>query len=264
MWFDSHCHLHLCEVDASLPAIIERALEASVVGMVTLGTDVATSTRSVAIADGERVFAAAGVHPSSAEEWSSSAEDAIEALLARPEVVAVGETGLDFYREHALPATQQDAFRAHIDLAKRHDKAMVVHTRNSTAEALDAVKEEGAPDRFVFHCWSADAERLELALSLGAYISFAGNVSFRSAEPLRELAARVPDDRIMVETDSPYLTPVPNRGKPNQPRNVVDVGRAVAAARCVDVEELARITTANAVAFFALEGEPTGSADTSR
>jgi TatD DNase family protein len=261
VWFDSHCHLHLCEEQEPLSALVERAGQASVEGMVTLGTDVETSTRSVEISDRHRVFAAAGVHPSSADRWGPAAAESIEALLQRPEVVAVGETGLDFYRQHCPPAIQQKAFRAQIALARRHGKAMVVHTRNSVSEALDAVEEEGAPERFVFHCWSGHREQLERALSLGAYISFAGNVSFASASDLRELAALVPDDRVMVETDSPYLTPVPHRGKPNEPRHVVDVGRAVAEARGQDESVLADVTRANALRFFGLAGLGGGSWD---
>ncbi len=252
MWFDSHCHIHLCET-ATSAQIIEAATATSVEAMVTVGTDLASSGTSVELARHPNVFAAVGVHPNSADGWHDDAARAVERWLVDDNVVAVGESGLDFFRDHVAPDTQRIAFVDHIQLAKSHDKALITHTRDSLDEALDVLEQQGPPARFVFHCWSGDRAQLERALDQGAYISFAGNVSFNSAHDLRETAARVPDDRLLVETDSPYLTPVPHRGKPNEPARVGHVGEAVAHARGADVVATARHTTANARRFFGIE-----------
>ena len=250
MWFDSHCHLHLCEENAPAAEVIERARSAGVDEMLTVGIDVESSRRSVELASEPGVHASVGLHPNSATAWSDSIESELAAMLERPEVVAVGETGLDFYRDAAPPELQHTAFAAHIDLAKRYEKALVIHTRASIDEAIEVLAVEVAPDRVVFHCWSGDENQMRRALDLGAYISFAGNVSFKSAEDLRAVARAVPHDRFLVETDSPFLSPVPHRGKPNEPRQVTFVGVAVAQARAVSVHMLAEQATQNARALF--------------
>jgi TatD DNase family protein len=231
---------------------VEAAAAATVEAVVTIGTDLSSSRKAVELAGDPRVFAAVGVHPNSADEWTSETETALVELLSSERVVAIGETGLDFYRDHVPPAVQQPAFEAQIDLAKRYDKALVIHTRSSIDAALDVLEASGPPQRFVFHCWSGDEGQLDRALAMGATISFAGNVSFKNAQNLRDAAVAVPPDRLMVETDSPYLTPVPHRGQPNEPSHVVLVGEAVATARGQDVASLGRLTTANARRFFDL------------
>lgn len=251
MWFDSHCHLHLCD-GATTEQILDHARDAGVANVVTVGTDPGSSRAAVASTEDDRVYAVAGVHPNSANEWDGAARSEIERLLASPRVVGVGESGLDFYRDHVEPAQQERAFRDHIALAKEHDKALVIHTRSSVDTALDLLVAEGPPQRFVFHCWSGDDDQLRRALDLGAYVSFAGNVSFKTAQNLREAAALVPPDRLLVETDSPYLAPVPFRGKANEPARVVFVGEAVAAARGEDTGVVARRTTDNALRLFGL------------
>jgi TatD DNase family protein len=252
VWFDSHCHLHLCE-SARPDQIVEAADAAGVDAMLTVGIDVSSSRKAVALASDRRVFAAVGLHPNAAEDWSDEVETALRELLRGDRVVGVGESGLDFYRDSASPDAQRRAFCRHIALTKEMNKALVIHTRESLDAALDVLEEEGPPDRFVFHCWSGHREQLERALDLGAHVSFAGNVSFKSAQNLRDAAAAVPEERLMLETDSPYLTPVPLRGRPNEPSHVSLVGEAVAAARGVDVGTVARVTTSNARRFFALD-----------
>ena len=226
---------------------------AGVEAAVTIGTDVGSSRVAVGLAADERVFAAVGVHPNSAHEWDEEVLTIASDLLKSERVVAVGETGLDFYRDHVAPDVQLPVFEAHIGLAKAHDKALVIHTRASVDAALDVLERVGPPDRFVFHCWSGDDQQLSRALDLGASISFAGNVSFKNAQNLREAARAVPADRLMVETDSPYLAPVPHRGEANEPSHVALVGEAVAIARGQDVGTLARQTTSNARRFFGLD-----------
>lgn len=250
MWFDSHCHLHLCEENGSVGEVVDRARGAGVVGMLTVGIDVPSSRRSVEIAREFGVKAAVGVHPNSATEWNEDAEAALRALLSSDVVAAVGESGLDFYRDYAPADAQRVAFAAHIRLAKEYGKVLVIHTRDSVDEALGMLASEGPPERFIFHCWSGDGSQLREALDLGAHISFAGNVSFKNASDLREAAATVPDDRLLVETDSPFLSPEPHRGKPNEPRQVSFVGLAVAETRRVPASVLADRTSNNAAAIF--------------
>ena len=245
-WFDSHCHLHICEENDPVGDVLARAREVGVCEMLAVGIDVASSERAAELASHEGVVASAGVHPNSANEWTPDVATKIEGLLARSEVRAVGETGLDFYRDYVAPDVQRRAFRDHVALSKATEKALVIHTRASVEAVLDELEGAGAPPRLVFHCWSGDEDALKRALALGSYISFAGNVSFKSAQDLRDAAGLVPAGRLLVETDSPYLAPVPHRGTPNEPALVRFVGAAVAAARNEDVEELAARTRDNA------------------
>ncbi len=250
MWFDSHCHLHLVEDDAG--AVVARCREAEVEDLLTVGIDVESSRRAVALAHEHGVRAAVGLHPNSADEFSDGVMEALEALVQDERVVAIGESGLDFYRDRARPDKQLAAFSAHAALAKDRDKALVIHTRDSLDEALTALERFGPPQRLVFHCFSGTPDQLRRALDLGAFISFAGNVSFKSAEDLRRSAALVPGDCLLIETDSPFLAPVPKRGRPNEPAYVSYVGKAVAAARGVDERDVALATTANARKLFGL------------
>lgn len=253
MWFDSHCHLQICAEDRPLDDLLDAARTAGLKGMVTVGIDLASSRRVVDIADGEFVWAAVGIHPNSATESDERSLAEIEELVADPRVVAVGESGLDFYRDHAPPDRQRDAFSAHLSLAKRNDIALIIHTRASVGAALDLFEEQGPPNRFVFHCWSGNETELARALALGAYVSFAGNVTFKNAPDLRERAAEVPAERLLVETDAPYLAPVPNRGRPNEPAWVGFVGQVVAEVRGENATHVARVTEANARRLFALD-----------
>lgn len=250
MWFDSHCHLYEIEDPA---AAVARAGGAGVTGMVVLGTDRDSSVRALELARYEGVWAGCGVHPTSSRGWHGSWADAVEELLADERVVAVGESGLDLHRDDTYLDDQLAAFRAHIGMARRNEKALVIHTRASVDEALDVLEEVGPPERFVFHCWSGDPGQLKRALGLGAMISFAGNVSFKKSLALRDAASSVPDDRLLIETDSPYLAPEPRRGRSNEPAFVVHVGEAVAGARGVPAGDLALLTTGNARRFFGLE-----------
>ena len=252
MWFDSHCHLHLCD-HASVSELVERARTGGVEQMTTIGIDVASSRRSLEIAKEHGVLASIGLHPNDAEDLTDDVERDLREMAAAHGVVAVGESGLDFYRDSATPDAQYRAFDLHIGLAKELDKALVIHTRESIDEATRHLAQVQPPARFVFHCWSGDEDQLRAALELDAYVSFAGNVSFKSAENLRDAARLVPSDRLLVETDSPYLSPVPQRGKPNEPARVALVGAAVAEARGVAEDELAASTTENARRFFALD-----------
>jgi TatD DNase family protein len=251
-WFDSHCHLHLCADNSPLDATVARARAAGVDELVTMAIDSQSSIESLRIAQRYDVFCSAGVHPNSATEYGPDARASIEELLTEKRVVAVGETGLDFYRDRAPVDVQRRSFLEHIELAHEYNKALIIHTRDSVEAALDMLRAAGPPKRLVFHCWSGDLPQLNDAVEEGAYISFAGNVSFKNAGDLRSVAREVPLDKILVETDSPFLAPVPHRGKPNEPAYVADVGAALAATLDLAVEDLATTTTSNARALFGL------------
>jgi TatD DNase family protein len=253
VWFDSHCHLFECAPEDELSGVVARAHSAEVHEILVAGVDFTSSRRSVKLAAQEGIYAAVGVHPNACAGWEASWTVPVEELLQEEGVVALGESGLDFYRDEAPKEQQRAAFAAHIDLAKRFDRALVIHTRASVEAALQMLADPpGPPPRFVFHCWSGNAVALDRALGLGAYVSFAGNVSFKRSDNLRTLAALTPEDRILVETDSPYLAPEPYRGRPNEPANLVRVGAVVAAARGISPARLAAASTANARRLFGL------------
>jgi TatD DNase family protein len=250
VWFDSHCHLF--DVEGDPADVVARAAGLGVTDMLVCGTDPATSRAAAELTALTGVWAAAGLHPTSAREWSDEAAAEIEGLLGRERVVAVGESGLDMYWDTSYLDVQTRVFEAHVAWAKEHDKALVIHTRNSVDEAVETLERVSPPERLVFHCWSGDRDQMARVLDLGAFVSFAGNVTFKSAAQLRELAAEVPGDRLLVETDSPYLAPVPHRGKPNEPAYVALVGSAVAEARGDSVETIAATTVANARRLLSL------------
>jgi len=235
--FDSHCHLDAMGVD-----IGQSLLDAAAVGVtrvVTVGDTLKSSrwAADTAVAyDG--VVAAVAVHPNEAGNIDESTWDGLAELAAQPRVRAVGETGLDYYWGRVPAGVQQEAFRRHIDLAKRAGKALVIHDRDAHDDVLRVLREEGAPEWTVFHCFSGDAAMAAECVRAGYVLSFAGTVTFKNAPELREAAALVPLDQLLVETDAPYLTPVPYRGRPNAPYLVPLTVRALAAVKSVHIEHL--------------------------
>jgi TatD DNase family protein len=252
MWFDSHCHLHTVAEREPLDEVLRRARGALVNDVLSLGLDAETSQQVRDLTVNEGVWAGAAFHPSETKGWQDSWIEPIDRLLEDPKVVAVGETGIDHYWDRDFDLDQEAAFRAHIQMSKKHDKALVIHTRDSLDVTLAIVDDAGPPERLVFHCWSGDDDQLHRALELGSYISFAGNSTFKKNATLRELAAAVPSDRILIETDSPYLTPEPHRGKSNEPAFVAHVGAALAEVRGEEVAAFAEMTTQNARTLFGL------------
>ena len=254
-WVDAHCHLD--DVgggeDAVLQAVIGRARAAGVERMVTIGTDLATSRAAAGIAAAhEGVWAAVGVHPHDATTLTGKALDELEALASEPKVVAIGEIGLDYFRDLSPRDVQQEAFRRQLALARRLGAPVVIHMRDAHQDVFGILEEAGAPERLVFHCFSGGPADAARCLELGGYVSFAGNISYKNAQDLRDACAVVPLDRLLVETDAPYLAPVPHRGKPNEPAFVPAVGAAVAAATGVSMEEISSATSANAASIFGL------------
>jgi TatD DNase family protein len=241
MWTDAHCHITADALDEARAAGVER--------LISVGTDLATSQAAIELAAGhEGVWATAGVHPHDAKDGIGG----VEALLAAPEVVAVGECGLDYHYEHSPREVQREVFAAHIALAHTHDLALVIHSREAWDDTFAVLASEGVPERTVFHCFTGGPEEAERCLALGAALSFSGIVTFKTADDVRAAAALCPLDRMTVETDSPYLAPVPHRGKENQPAWVPLVGAAVAVVKGVPVDDVARATTATAERLFRL------------
>jgi TatD DNase family protein len=247
---DSHCHLFL--MDADPRAVVEDSRAAGVGGLICVGIDPQSSRRSRELADSlAGVFATAGVHPHSAREFDTAAGAAVEELMADPRVVAVGETGLDHFRMLSPAEDQARAFRAHCALARETGKPIVVHTRDAWDEVMAILGEERL-ERVVLHCFSGRVEVAREAGARGYHCSFAGNVTYPKNEHLRLAAAELPEQLLLVETDSPFLAPQAMRGADNSPINLFAVVEAVAGARDQDPEAVAATTTANARQVFAL------------
>jgi TatD DNase family protein len=251
-YVDTHCHLdHHDELVAADQ--VARARDAGVHTMITVGTDMASSAQAVRTAhrfDG--VWAVVGIHPNDAMEATPRVLEVIARLAQEDDVVGIGETGLDYYRDHTTPEQQAASYRSHIALAKEHDRTLVIHCREAWDDCLKILEAEGAPDRVVMHCFSGDQKVVDHCAEQGYYLSFAGNLTFRNAEELRVAAARAPRELLLTETDSPFLTPHPHRGQPNDPSYVPLV--AATLAELHDLDEAAMIATleSNAQRAFAL------------
>ena len=253
VYTDTHCHLELLFDEQDQDNMITRAREAGVTTMVTVGVDLASSAEAVQTAAyNEGVYAAIGIHPNNAIEATEHVLQRLADLATHPRVVGIGETGLDWFREGAPRVRQQDSFRDHIRLAKDYDKALIIHDRDAHDDVVAILMHEGAPERTVFHCFSGDTKLVEVCAANGWYMSFAGNVTFRNAPDLREAATAAPVELLVTETDSPYLSPHPFRGKPNEPARVVLAAGALAELHGMTDEEMAETTSANARRLFKL------------
>lgn len=256
-WTDDHCHL-----DQDPDVAAAQAAEAAAAGverLITVGCELAQSRAYVRIARSlpGAVFATAGIHPHDAQGGvEAGALPGIEALLAEPEVVAVGECGFDFHYDHSPRDVQRDVFVAQIAMAHRHDRTLVIHTRKAWDETFAVLAVEGVPARTVFHCFTGGPDEARRCLDLGGWLSFSGIASFPSAADVRAAAALCPPDRLLIETDSPYLAPVPHRGRRNRPAWVPAVGAALAAARGEAVEAVAEATWTNATDAYLLRSPP--------
>ena len=251
MLIDTHCHLYLLEEPA--PQVVERARGAGVGHLVDVGVDLESSRRAAENARRlEGVSATAGVHPHDAVTLTPEVLEALRELLEDERVVAVGETGLDYFRNHSPREVQRAAFASHVRLARELDKALVVHCRDAFDDVLAILDHEGPPARVVLHCFSGDERMAARALEAGCHVSFAGTVTFKNAPALRQACALVPLERMVLETDSPYLSPHPFRGRPNLPERVAVTAETVAAVHGRPVEEIAAATTGTAIRAFGL------------
>jgi TatD DNase family protein len=243
---DAHCH-----IDDRLPggaeAAVAEARAAGVTRMITVGCDEASSRTAIEMAARfDDVFATVGVHPHEAKDGIGFVEE----LLGAPKVVAVGECGLDYHYDHSPRDVQREVFAAQIALAHRHDATLVIHTREAWEDTFDILRAEGAPARTVFHCFTGGPDEARRCLDLGAFLSFSGIVTFKSATDVQDAAVLCPAERLLVETDSPYLAPVPHRGGRNEPVQVTRVAEVIAELRGISVREIEDATDANFARLF--------------
>ena len=248
-WFDSHCHIHDERIPDGADGAVEAARDAGVHTMVTVGCDRATSLAAIEVAARfDDVHATVGLHPHEA----SNGVDSIIDLLDTPGVVAVGEAGLDYYYDHSPRDAQHTAFAAQIRLAHQRRLPLIIHTRDAWDDTFDILRAEGTPERTIFHCFTGGPDEARRCLDLGATLSFSGIVTFKGAPEVQAAALACPLDRMLIETDSPYLAPMPHRGKPNRPAWVPHVGRFIADLRGLDADVIADATSTNAAVLFGL------------
>ena len=253
MLIDTHTHLDDARYNDDRDSMIARAREAGVEAFLTIGCDLATSEAAVALADQYPfVYASVGVHPHEVKHIQDDWHDEFRRLAKNKKIVAYGEIGLDYHYNHSSPKEQRERFREQIQLARELKLPIIIHTREAQEDTIAILKEEKASDLGgVFHCFSGDAWLAKDALDLGFYLSFSGILTFQNATMLREIAKNTPLDRVLIETDCPYLTPVPYRGKRNEPAHVSRVTEVIAGLKGVSTEDVASATAENFVRIFA-------------
>lgn len=259
MLVDSHCHLDFAEFEPERDAVVERALAAGVKRMVTISTRVKRFDTIRAIAEHyPSVYCSVGTHPNNAHEELDISADDLVALAEHPKVVAIGEAGLDYHYDYAPPEAQRQGLLVHIEAARRTQLPLIIHARSADADMGDILEEEYAKGAFPFilHCFSSGIELARRGIALGGYVSFSGILTFRNSADIREVAAIVPHDRLLVETDAPFLAPVPYRGKTNEPSFVPHTAAVLAETIGVSREEIARITSDNVFRLFAKMPRP--------
>jgi len=249
MLIDSHAHLVSLE---NLEEVLKRAKDSDIEKIVSISSDIPSTEETISIAqDCDYIFATTGVHPHSADQMSEEVLEGINNYANHKKVVAIGETGLDYFYMNSEKEVQINSFTNQIQMARKHGLPIIIHVRDAHEDMLRILKEENLPNTpGVIHCFTGDHETAVKYLDLGFYISFSGIVTFKRSEELREAAKNIPSDKILIETDSPYLAPVPNRGKPNEPSYIKYVAETVAEVRGISFDELAEITKANAERLF--------------
>jgi TatD DNase family protein len=249
---DTHCHLNLVDSFPDPVAAIKEARDAGVTRMIVIGVDVATSSLGLEIAEAnEGVFAAVGVHPNYACDYKHSDISDLEEMLSHPKAVAIGEVGLDYHWDYATPEQQRIALFAQLNLAESTGKPVVFHCRKAYPDLL-SILEKRTRHAWLFHCFSGDTDDARRAMALDTYFGVDGPITYPKATDLRSVVEMLPRDRIVIETDAPYLSPAPFRGKPNKPSYVRYVNAGLAASLGMSLEECAELTTANAERFFGL------------
>jgi len=255
MTIDTHAHIDMEDYDDDRHEVVQRALESGVQYIINIGCDIESCHRSVELTERyEFIYAAAGIHPHDVKSINGTTYDELRSLLAHPKVIALGETGLDFYKNYSPQDVQLTHFRKQVELAKELNKPLIIHSRDAkddTTGILSDYYEDPNGKAGIFHCFSGDQEMADRALAMGFYISFSGVVTFKNAEALRAVAKTIPADRLFAETDCPYLSPVPMRGKRNEPAYVNHTVEKLAEIRGVSIEDLERTTALN---FFELFG----------
>lgn len=254
MLIDSHCHLDFPDLQARLPEILSAARQAGVGRMVTISTHIARFDTYRALAEtNEDVFFTIGTHPHNAGEEPDVPASRLVELSSHPRCIAIGEAGLDYFYDKSPRDIQQRVFRTHIEAARETGLPLIIHARNADEDMIRILSEEMKRGRFdaVLHCFSSGKRLAEIGVEIGLYVSFSGILTFRSSEEIRQIAASIPHDRLLVETDAPYLAPVPHRGRTNEPAYVAHTARVLAEVIGVTEAEIAEITTANFYRLFA-------------
>jgi TatD DNase family protein len=250
---DTHCHLDFPELAKDRAGVLRRAASAGVVRMITISTEVEKFASIAAIAESHaEVYCSVGTHPSHGHEEREFSTEELVALAAHPKCVAIGETGLDYHYDRAPRDLAHRVFRAHIAAARKTGLPLVIHSRDADADMASILTEEMAegPFKALLHCFTSGRELAEKALALGCYISFSGIVTFKNSQDLRDIAEIVPIDRLLVETDAPFLAPTPYRGKTNEPAFVAETAKLLAGVKGIEVDAFAEVTTSNALCLF--------------
>lgn len=251
---DTHCHLHFSEYTQDRETVFQRSWESGIEALILVGCDAEDSSQAMALAQSvPNAFFSAGFHPHEASRWNLQKKQKLEELSRDPKCVAVGEVGLDYYRNLSPKEDQRRVFIEMLTLAKSRELPLIIHCRQAADEMVSLLKEQGPfPSSGVMHCFSGDSKYLEDCLKLGFYVSFAGNLTFANAEELRERAAEVPIERLLTETDSPYLTPAPFRGTRNEPCRIAHTIAKLAEIQRKSPEEMSKVTAGNARRLFRL------------
>ncbi len=247
---DTHCHLNDRDAFPIVGMAVNEAMAAGVARMIVVGVDTASSERAVSLAEEfTELYAAVGWHPNHASDYRAGELPTIRTLLAHPKVVALGEIGLDFYRDHASRADQFECLSGQLDLAVETGKPVVFHCRDAYDELLTVLESRPA-HKYLFHCFAGSVDAARRGIALGGWFGVDGPVTYKSSGPLRDVLATLPRDRIVIETDSPWMAPIPYRGQRNKPAWVTEVNKGLAEALGLSDEDCAQLTTSNALAFF--------------
>ncbi len=251
---DTHLHLHFPQYDADRPEVIRRAVKGGVRYFLNIGTDLEDSKKAIAVAEEySEVYAAIGYHPHETKHAQDAELAELEKLLSHPRVVAIGEVGLDYFHEHSPRETQQKLLRTFLYWYDRYHKPIIIHCRDAYSDLLEALQKHGkAPYRGVLHCYSSDAKTMKNFLDLGFHIAFGGALTYKKNDPLREACSLCPRDRLLLETDAPYLAPQSKRGQRNEPLFMVETAEYAAKLHKIGVGEMADLTTRNAKGLFGL------------
>ncbi len=253
---DTHCHLEMDDFDPDRDEIIKRAKDVGIEAIITIGSDLESNIKGLKLCvQYDLIYLSMGIHPHDATDFSEDIYLKLREWASQDKVVAIGETGLDYHYENSPREIQKDVFRRHLTLAKETGLPIIIHSREAKKDTLEIIREAGVY-RGVLHCFSGDLEMAEKAMAMGFYISLAGPVTFKNAKKPKEIAKAIPDDYLLIETDAPYLSPEPFRGKRNEPSYLVQTAKIIAELRNITLEDIARITTLNAKRLFGIDKIP--------
>jgi len=251
-FIDTHCHMEMKEFDSDREEVIKRAREAGLEVMITIGSDLEGTLEGLKLAElHDFIYCAVGIHPHEAKDFSDQTYSLLKELAQKKKVIAIGETGLDYHYDHSPGDLQRTVFRKQLELANESGLPVVIHSREADEDTLNIVRESGL-SHGVFHCFSGNEDMAEQVMALGFYISIAGPVTFKKAKGLQEVAKRIPDDYLLIETDAPYLSPEPFRGKRNEPAYIINTAKKIVELRGISLQDLSRITTLNAKRLFSI------------